>query len=188
PVLGPEMSLVLPDVRTYAAQGIDDPSAYARIDLTRLGLRAYVINSEGTYAVDPLIQGKTDRVMSHWAHDEADPDAPFDCQVVEAPTSASLRRALDAQREAMGGAVHAPAGDTLRTYRFTLTTAGEYTQFFGGDTLDALAQMVTVVNRVNGAYERDLAIHLNAVYLKAFPDPATDPFPNGNSVTDLSDF
>ena len=180
PVLGPEMRRMLPEVRTYAAQGIDDPTAYARIDLSRLGLRAYVLTSEGTYAVDPLIFGRTDRVMSHWSHDGSDLDAPFDCEVIEVPQA--LRRA------ATSHTVSTPAGDTLRTYRFTLTTGGEYTQFFGGDTLVALAEMATVVNRVNGAYERDLAIHLDAVWLKAFPDPATDPFPNGSSVNDLSTY
>ena len=85
-------------------------------------------------------------------------------------------------REFVRSAVSTPAGDTLRTYRFTLTTPGEYTQFFGGDTLVALAQMVTVVNRVNGAYERDLAIHLNAVWLKAFPDPAHRSLPRTTTI------
>jgi hypothetical protein len=180
PVLGPEMRRMLPDVRTYSAQGIDDPSARARIDLTRLGLRAYVLTSEGTYAVDPLIFGRTDRVMSHWSRDGSDLDAPFHCEVAEVPQAV--------QRVALPAAVATPAGDTLRTYRFTLTTGGEYTQFFGGDTLVALAEMATVVNRVNAVYERDLAIHLDAVWLKAFPDPATDPFPNGSSISDLSTY
>lgn len=184
PVLGPEMQHMLPDVRTYAARGIDDPTAYARIDLTRLGLRAYVLTSEGTYAVDPLIHGRTDRVMSHWAQDGSDLDAPFDCQVIETPGAAKAAQLMRASSEPYG----TPSGDTLRTFRYTLTTGGEYNQFFGGDTLVALAEMVTVVNRVNGAYERDLAVHLNAVFLKTFQNPATDPFADGSNVNDLSVF
>jgi hypothetical protein len=175
PVLGPEMRAAMPDVRTYAARGLDDASAFARVDVTRLGVRAVVLTAEGTYAIDPLVRGRTDRIMAFWAKDEPAANEGFECEVRPAPgiDVAALRRSLEAPREETAAAT----GDTAYNFRYVIVAPGEYTQWLGGDTLVAMAELVTAVNRVNSAYERDLSIHLECVWLKAWSDPATDPFP-----------
>jgi hypothetical protein len=69
------------------------------------------------------------------------------------------------------------SGDTLRTFRYVMLADGTFTTHLaGGDTLVAMSEMATAVNRENAVYERDLSIHLTAVWLKAYPDSATDPW------------
>lgn len=71
----------------------------------------------------------------------------------------------------------------LRTYRIAIAATGEYTIFHGGTVANALAAQVTTMNRVNGLYERDLAITMTIVpnnELIIFTDPETDPYTNGS--------
>src|SRR6185436_20253812 len=53
------------------------------------------------------------------------------------------------------------SGATLRTYRLALAATAEFTQTYGGGTVDgALSTLTTLINGVNAIYERDLGIHL----------------------------
>src|SRR5690606_37970539 len=51
-------------------------------------------------------------------------------------------------------------GTQRRVYRLAMATTFEYTSYFGGSVSNALAAIVTTLNRVNGIYERELAISL----------------------------
>ena len=54
------------------------------------------------------------------------------------------------------------SGTQLRTYRLALACTVEYATAVGSNTVaGALAAEVLIMNRVNGVYERDLAIHMN---------------------------
>ncbi|MGI8813032.1 MAG: reprolysin-like metallopeptidase, partial [Pyrinomonadaceae bacterium] len=56
------------------------------------------------------------------------------------------------------------SGSQLRTYRLALGATNEYAVAVGGNTIaGTLAAQVLIMNRVNGVYERDLAIHMNIV-------------------------
>lgn len=169
PVLGETMQRMLPDVRTYLVWGLDDRSAYGRIDLTRFGLRAYIDGARGTVMIDPLVRGRTDRVMSYWTRDEAsEGKESFDCGM-RVRAEQLLRRAVTAIPQTR-------VGDTLRSYRFAFIGTAEYNAVYGGDTLNGLAELATAVNRINVPYGRDIAVRLVAVYLKTWENPDTDPF------------
>jgi hypothetical protein len=66
PILGPGLTRLLPDVRTYRAVGLDDPQAVARMDVTARGFRAIIATREGTALIEPVEPGRTDAGMSHW--------------------------------------------------------------------------------------------------------------------------
>lgn len=71
----------------------------------------------------------------------------------------------------------------LRTYRVAISATGEYTSFHGGTLEGALAAQVTTMNRVNGIYERDLAVTLSIIPnndLLIYLDAGSDPFTNGD--------
>ena len=56
------------------------------------------------------------------------------------------------------------SGTQLRTYRLALACTVEYATVVGGNTVaGALAAEVLIMNRVNGVYERDVAIHYNII-------------------------
>ena len=67
----------------------------------------------------------------------------------------------------------------LRIIRTAVATTGEYTEERGGGVENGLASVVTVVNTINGIYERDFGIRLILVEnndLIIYGDAATDPY------------
>jgi len=74
-------------------------------------------------------------------------------------------------------------GSVLKTYRIAISAAAEYTEFNGGTVDSTMAEIITLVNRLNQIYQHDLAIKLMLVEnndLLIFTDAETDPF-NNNS-------
>ncbi len=77
-----------------------------------------------------------------------------------------------------------------RVYRLALAATGEYTQYHGGTVADALAAMVTAINRVNQIYGRDVAIQFVLVSTTdsvIYTDPDTDPYTNLSGFTMLTE-
>ena len=76
-----------------------------------------------------------------------------------------------------------------KTYRLALAGTGEYAMDVAGPTPTksaVLAAMVTTINRVNGVYEREMAITMQLVANDTaiiFLDSTTDPYIYGHSRT-----
>ncbi len=83
-----------------------------------------------------------------------------------------------------------PSGSQLRTYRLAMAATGEYTQFHGGTVPLALAAIVTAMNRVNGIYEREVAIRMVLVADTddlIYTDGTSDPYTNNDGSTMLGE-
>lgn len=165
PIFSPALQSRYRTIRTYRGQGVDDPAATARLDVTPLGFHAQILSRAGTVLVDPA--GGAYRSVR--ARGLAAP--PFTCG------------AGGGAGELAPAAAANPSGDSLRTYRLAVTATGEYTVFTGGET-NAAAQIATTVNRATGIYEREVAVRFVIAATRIFADPATDPFPTGSLVDD----
>jgi hypothetical protein len=53
PILSPELAARYPDIKTFIGQGIDTPTAVARLDFTPNGFHSMVITHEGSSFIDP---------------------------------------------------------------------------------------------------------------------------------------
>lgn len=170
PVMEPGLAARYPQIRTWLGQGVDDPSATVRFDLTPKGFHAQVIGREGTTYVDPYRSGDVDDYIAYAKHDHRGERGI--CLVTGEPI---------APRDPGASAPDVSSGATLRTYRLAMAATGEYTIFHGGTKLDALSAIVTTINRVNGIYEREVSVRMVLVAnedLILFTDPATDPYAN----------
>ncbi len=155
PIMEAGLAAKFPSFKTYRAQGIDDPAASARFDWLPTGFHAIVLGSSGTVLIDPYAQGNTTDYITYWKRDAANLAQPFRCDFQDPGTPEPAR----------GGIAPAvTSGTTLRTYRLALACTVEYATAVGSNTIaGALAAEVLIMNRVNGVYERDLAIHMNII-------------------------
>jgi len=159
-VLHPDLAARYPGIKSYAGQGIDDPSATIRFSVSeQQGFHGMVLSSgkNKTYYIDPYsIDGKVYTVYRRESIQERVAD--FECYTAGADRS--------------GGRVGETARTNdkkLRKYRLALSCTAEYGNIFAGTGTDAqkkaniLAQMNVTMTRVNGVYERDLAITMEIV-------------------------
>lgn len=159
-------------VKTYKVVGIDDKHATGRLDWGINGFHGIITSPNGSYTIDPPRVGVKDYVVAYYYRDNFTPKNGFMCLT---PSSFGHN-----ERDGHAQRVLVPlAGATMKTTRLAVNANGEYTAFYGGQT-QAEAGVVTTVNRLNQVYENEAAIHFNLTYVKAWTDPNTDPFTNGD--------
>ena len=65
PIMEPALAARFPEIRTWLGQGIDDPTATARFDLTPKGFHGQIISSQGTTFIDPYQPGDIENYISY---------------------------------------------------------------------------------------------------------------------------
>ena len=190
PILEPALAAKFPEISTYVIRGIDDPSASGRLSITSLGFHAMVLSTAGTVFIDPYARWDGRYAISYFKRDGRHNGEPFRCEVHDEPTGVDLVGGIDAAAPA---AVEAASGTQLRTYRLALAGTAEYTTAVCAPNPAAVAcglnAMVVSMNRVDGVYEREVAIRMvmvannNLVVYTSNPDPYT----NGNGSVMLGE-
>lgn len=176
-VLHPSLAARYPGIMSYAAQGIDDPSATLRFSISnQLGFHGMVLSAaKHTYYIDPYSSDRT--TYSVYAREGLTSTSTFQCLTHEG----------EAREEGRTDAATGRTDDKkLRKYRLALSCNAEYGNLFAGTGTDAqkkaniLAQMNITMTRVNGVYEHDLAITMELVpnndVLIYFGSTTTDPW------------
>ncbi|MFN0277528.1 MAG: reprolysin-like metallopeptidase [Pyrinomonadaceae bacterium] len=153
---------------TYRGRGIDDRTATARFDFMPSGFHSMILSANGTVIVDPYSVGDTENYISFFKRDQPK-SGKFECEVTsdaggfesftKPKKNLDLRDFLPDVSEP-----EVLSGTQLRTYRLAVAATNEYCVAVGGNTVaGSLAAQVVVMNRVNGVYNRDLAIHMNII-------------------------
>jgi Metallo-peptidase family M12B Reprolysin-like/IPT/TIG domain len=193
PILEPALAAKFPEIHTFVAQGIDDPTATARLSLTSLGFHAMVLSAAGTVYIDPYHKGDSRYALSYFKTDAVRAaGAPFHCDVKGDVKGEDPEEAEAARRESPISLPATASGTQLRTYRLALAATGEYSAAVcapdpaGVDC--AMNAMVVSMNRVDGIYEREVAIRMVLVGnddLIVYTDGTTDPYTNDDGGTML---
>jgi len=180
PVVEAGLAAKFPGLKTYRAQGIDDPSASSRFDWLPTGFHAIILSPAGTVLIDPYAKDDTTNYITYWKKNAVNLKQPFRCDFVDSQLPPEPARG-----------VLAPAvtsGSQLRTYRLALACTVEYATAVGSNTVaGALAAEVLIMNRVNGVYERDLAIHMNIIANNNLITYAADNLSCGGACTTAND-
>jgi len=187
PVMEPALAEKFPGIKTYTGQGIDDPTATIKIDFTELGFHAMILSDiTGNIFIDPYRQLDTKHYIVYYKKDFKNKDPFIEHGLISSPEI----RKTTANRPMAGPCV----GPQLRNYRLAVACTGEYaraaTGFSNPTIAQALAAITTSINRVDGVYEKELAISLNLVAnnnLVVFVNPASDPFTANNDGEVLLD-
>ncbi|HET9529452.1 MAG TPA: zinc-dependent metalloprotease family protein, partial [Blastocatellia bacterium] len=181
PIMEPELAARFPGIKTYKGQGLDDPTAITRFGWTTLGFHAIVFSSRGTVYIDPYTRGDLDNYISYFKRDYLKEEKEFSCILIDEQPEPDGR-----DSQIMPSVMN---GQTLRTIRLAVAATGEYTQFYGGTVAGALSGITTTMNRVNGIYERDLAVRMVLVAGEAsiiYTNAQSDPYSNFDGIAMLS--
>ncbi|MCC6252029.1 MAG: proprotein convertase P-domain-containing protein [Bacteroidia bacterium] len=160
PIMHPDLAAKYPMIKTYCAQGIDDPTATMRFSITQFGLHTMTISGKtSTYYTDPY----TTDLQYYIVYNKKSlhgTQQSFECLTEDNIDLLSLRSGPSA------GQVHNTDDQKLRKFRLAQSCTAEYGNIFAGSSnqvANIQAQMAITINRVNGVYERDLAITLEFV-------------------------
>jgi subtilisin-like proprotein convertase family protein len=182
-MMEPGLAAQFPDWHTYHGQGIDDPTAVARLSLTTQGFHGMVLGGEkGTYYIDPYQQGDTTHYISYFKHDFRNP------RVSNTPDEVLIDEEAQAWLESLGEEERPPTNGILRTYRLANAATGEYCTFHGGTVSTCQAAIVVAINRVNGIYEREVNVRMILVANNTsvvYTNAGTDPYTNNSGSTML---
>jgi hypothetical protein len=178
-----------PNVKSYTAKGIDDESANAKISIGTDGFHAVIYSeTKETIYIDPYTRDKKEYII-YKKSSLNDVDLDFKCQVEEAESKEFTNTIFSKNLN----------DGNLRTYRLALACSGEYAQFHLGANQQnipssasdqvkkaaVLSAMNTSLTRLNGVFERELAVKLELVsnnedilFLDATTDGMTDDDPD----------
>jgi hypothetical protein len=188
PIMEAGLAEKFPEIQTFRGQGIDDPTATVRFDVTPAGFHAMVLSHHGTTYIDPYAKGDTDHYVSYHKTDLSRNGKDHIC-LVGTKDSPILSKVNEYKIFGEDGDTNSVInGANLRTYRLALAATGEYTAVFGGTVVGAMAAMTTSMNRVNAVYERDVAVRMVMVAnnnLIVYTNGGTDPYTNDDGFAML---
>ena len=183
PIMEPELAAKFPELKTYLGTGIDDPTASLRFSVTPKGFHAQILSADGAMYIDPYQDGDHLHHISYARRDYMSASKePFTCHFNDIQQPEPLFNKSDVLPLIS-------SGTQRRTYRTVIAATGEYTVFHGGTKLAAMNAIVVALNRVNGIYERDVAVRMILVAnndLVVYTDGATDPYTNNDGFAMLS--
>ena len=168
-----DLKRAFPSIKTYRIL----PSAKivsGVVDMTPQGFHAMLQTNSGRIVfIDP--EKTKDTYVSYYKDDQfLAKDSHFSCGVSRSKSEMDLflaekTSAIQAQAQRQG----------ILNYRIAIAATGEYTARQGGTVTNAMAAIVTTINRVNQVYEKDLGVHLSLVANNdsiIYTDAASDPY------------
>ena len=174
--LAPEIAIKYPNIKTYIGFSLDNPGGRIRFSVTPQGLKTMSTypNKPALFTV-PLNKGGESLYITYDRSMRIDSKKDFECLTEN--ENVPIKEIISLNRDAND--------QILRTLRIAISTTGEYTNFWddGDDTNgdaqeDALAALVSTLNRTNEVFEVDMAITFQLVTGTEiiYPTASTDPY------------
>ena len=172
PVMDPVLAAEYPEIKSYVAEGVENPGTRVYFSLSPLGFKSMTLKpGKPIVFIEPVTADmKTYSVYSKIDYKTA--LTTIECSVIDEAVST------------IGNTAYArPNADDakLRTFRLALSCTGEYTTYFGGTKALALAGMNNTLTRCNGIFETDFGLRLvliatndNVIYTSSITDPYSD--------------
>ena len=181
PVMSKALEARYPKMLSFEGYELGQTKNTGRFAMTHKGLSGLFRQQNRWVLLSAQYENNPHLYVSYFYQDAIDPSAPlFTNDTLLAPPSA-----VTAQSKSV--TLEKPTGQALRTYRLALSATGEYTAKVGGRKADAVAEMVSLINRVNQILLADLAIGFELVDNQdiIFLDAQTDPYTNSDQAGDI---
>ena len=185
-LLAPGLQEKFPEIRTL--KGTNERGDRVRIDVNSKELHAIIYTiHEGVIYLDPESQGSK-HYVSYFQEDYIFKNG--DQETFEEPPAEAKdldhHHHLGARRQNEFTPIS--IGNELRKYRIAIAAESRYTAFHGGTVAGAMEAITTVLNRVTGVLENDLAITFELIdgnEAIIFTSNDSDPYRGRNTASAL---
>ncbi|MBS7256176.1 zinc-dependent metalloprotease [Flavobacterium branchiicola] len=164
----PELQAKYPEIRAYEGAGVDDKTAKIHFSVSPYGMQTMVFRAD-----------KSTEFI------EENPDDKSQYVLFTQSDKASRGMICKTEDKKNNLTASAKTGKTtsnakvFKTLRLALSCTGEYAVFFGGSKAQALNAMNATLTRVNGVFNKDLAVRLVLIANNddiIYTDATTDPY------------
>jgi subtilisin-like proprotein convertase family protein len=172
----PELQAKYPEIRAYEGRGIDDKSAKIHFSVSPIGTQTMVIRADKP--AEFIEQDPDDKTQYVLFTSNKTASSKLLCKTDNVITDNNISGKT---------AKEASNNKVFKTMRLALSCTGEYTSYFGGTKLGALAGMNATLTRVNGVLNKDLALHLVLITNNdavIYTDASSDPYSNAGVGVD----
>ncbi|MFV5687623.1 reprolysin-like metallopeptidase [Flavobacterium sp. ZT3R25] len=171
----PELQVKYPDIRAYNGIGITDRNASLYFSFSPKGIQTMILRGDsGSEFIEQDSKDKTVYVLFN-SKNRTRGSLPFSCKTEDV--------ALNKQLLNKTSKISA-SNKVFKTLKLALSCTGEYAAYFGGTVAGALVGMNATMTRVNGVFNKDLAVKLNIIAnnnLIIYTNAATDPYSNATA-------
>lgn len=182
----PGLQAKYPEIRAYEGSGLDDKTAKIHFSLAPIGIQTMVLRADKpSEYIEQNPDDKSGYVL--FAKNDENANARLECKTTD--VISNLNSSSKTSKSAASNKI-------FKTLRLAVSTTGEYTAYFGGTKQGALAGINATMTRVNGVFNKDLAVRLVLIDntdAVIYTDASTDPYSiasKGTSVdsTDGNDY
>jgi hypothetical protein len=175
----PDFQALFPEIRAYVGKGITTPGATINFSVAPQGIQTIMFRPDGeTEFIEAFDKAATLYVV----YDSKNrTKKPFNCTTPNEQLEFELLNNPSLVAKSSAG--------SYKTMRLALSCTAEYSNTFnafnnGNESL-VIAAMNATMTRVNGVFEKDLALHLNMINNSniIFYDPATDPYSDATGMS-----
>ncbi|MCP4324712.1 MAG: hypothetical protein GY787_23245, partial [Alteromonadales bacterium] len=181
-VIASELQERYPNIQTYKGFQLNKPDNQGRFDISPYGFHGMFRFENDTVFIEPANIGNKHHYVSYF---KSDAELPAKHIIKQLPPKRHVSQHFTTSSSKKKKSV---SNTKFRTYRIAISATGEYTQYHQGTKASGLAAIITLVNRLNDIFQRDLGIKLELVAnndLIIYTDANSDPFNNNNSDGDL---
>ena len=158
-----------PEIRAYWGIGITDKKASLNFSVSPKGIQTMVLRGDsGSEFIEPISGTSLYTIISNSTREKG--KLPLNCTTEDVAVNKELLNKT---------AKIAANNKVFKTLRLALSCTGEYTAYHGGTVAKALAAMNATMTRVNGVFNKDLAVKLLIISnnsLVIYTDASTDPY------------
>ncbi|MGG7036901.1 MAG: reprolysin-like metallopeptidase, partial [Flavobacterium sp.] len=167
----PGLQAKYPNIRAYIGKSLTDKGATINFSFSPRGVQTMVLRPDkGSEFIESYTKDNAIYVLFD-SKTRIKSELPFVCGVIDQNLNEDVLKTT--QNTAKTSVLY------HKTLRLAISCTGEYAQYYGGTTEGALAAMNATMTRVNGVFEKDLAVHLNIIDnndLVIYTDADTDPY------------
>lgn len=174
----PALQAKFPEIRSYIGLGVDDPHAYLRFSISpSKGISTMTLRAGKSEFIERYTEDGKYIVFDSKSH-RSQGEIPFECSTPETSALANSSEDLVNSNKSSAG--------VFKTFRLAQSVTGEYTTYHGGTVAGAMEGINATMTRVNGVFEKDLAINLIVVDNNddvVYTNPSTDPYTSPGNIS-----